>query len=239
MNGILALFKPKGLTSAELLNQFKTFLVKEIRSTNPRKRKRVKVGHGGTLDKDAEGVLVVGLGDGCKQLKTYLEGRKRYLAIGKLGSATDTFDASGKVTNEAKFGHISIQDFESVLKTFTGKIQQAPPVYSAVKVQGKRASDLARQGKPPDLQPREVTVYDLTCIDFNPPLFKLDVYCGSGTYVRSIVNDIGQELKSAAHLVDLSRTEQGPYKIDQALRQGEWSLERVGEVLKGRKSTKE
>jgi tRNA pseudouridine55 synthase len=131
MEGILALFKPKGLTSAAFLHQFKSFILAELKvpGERERKRKRIKVGHGGTLDKGAEGVLVVGIGNGCKELKRFLEGNKKYHVTAKLGIATDTYDSSGTITAEMPYESITYDGFISVLTTkFTGSIQQKPPV---------------------------------------------------------------------------------------------------------------
>ncbi|XP_069374191.1 pseudouridylate synthase TRUB1 isoform X4 [Paralichthys olivaceus] len=201
LNGLFAIYKKQGPTSADLLNTFKDALLKAgVQNPNSRKRKKqsLKMGHGGTLDSAASGVLVVGVGYGTKKLSTMLAGSKKYVAVGELGKATDTLDATGKVILEKDFEHITRQDFEEKLKSFTGDIMQVPPLYSALKKDGQRLSVLLKKGQKVEAKPaRPVTVYNLTLQEFKPPLFTLDVECGGGFYVRSLVDDLGKE--SGAH----------------------------------------
>ncbi|KAG7226562.1 hypothetical protein INR49_003719 [Caranx melampygus] len=239
LNGLFAIYKKQGPTSADVLNSFKEALLREagVENPNPRKRKKqsLKMGHGGTLDSAASGVLVVGVGSGTKMLSTMLTGSKKYLAVGELGKATDTLDATGSVVMEKNFGnkantnHITRVEIEEKLKTFTGDIMQVPPLYSALKKDGQRLSVLLKKGHSVEAKPaRAVTVYNLTLQEFKPPLFTLDIECGGGFYVRSLVDDLGKALSSCAHVKDLIRTKQGQFTLEEhALHEEQWTLEHV------------
>uniref|UniRef100_A0A672GUF2 Pseudouridylate synthase TRUB1 n=1 Tax=Salarias fasciatus TaxID=181472 RepID=A0A672GUF2_SALFA len=237
LNGVFAVYKKQGPTSADVLNALKEALLKEagVRNPNPRKRKKqsLKMGHGGTLDSAASGVLVVGVGNGTKMLSRMLTGSKKYVAVGELGKATDTLDATGSVVLESSFEHISSRDMEEKLKTFTGDIMQVPPLYSALKKDGQRLSVLLKKGQQVEAKPaRQVSVYRLSLQDFNPPLFTLDIECGGGFYVRSLVDDLGKALSSCAHVKQLIRTKQGPFTLqDHVLHEDQWTLEHVLRVL--------
>nr|XP_033799562.1 probable tRNA pseudouridine synthase 1 isoform X2 [Geotrypetes seraphini] len=198
-----------------------------------RKKQVLKIGHGGTLDSAASGVLVVGIGKGTKMLSRMLTGSKRYTAVGELGKVTDTLDAMGKITEEKPYGHITKADLEGILQKFTGNILQVPPLYSALKKGGQRLSSLVMKGKVVDAKPaRPVKVYGLWITAFQPPLFTLDVECGGGFYVRSLVSDIGRELSSCAYVKELTRTKQGPFTLkDHALREECWTIDGVSQAL--------
>ncbi|PIO30976.1 hypothetical protein AB205_0071990 [Aquarana catesbeiana] len=176
LNGLFPVYKPKGPTSAQSLYELKMKLLNEAGVKEHRKKKKqtLKIGHGGTLDCTASGVLVVGIGEGTKMLGTMLGGSKKYTVIGELGKETDTLDASGTVTEEKPYDHITREDLEKTLKTFTGNIMQVPPLFSALKKDGKRLSCLVREGAKVEEKPaRLVTVYGLSITDFQPPLFTL------------------------------------------------------------------
>ncbi|KAM5243655.1 pseudouridylate synthase TRUB1 isoform 3-T3 [Hipposideros larvatus] len=197
LSGVFAVHKPKGPTSAELLNRLKEKLLAEAGMPSPewtkRKKQTLKIGHGGTLDSAARGVLVVGIGRGTKLLTSMLSGSKRYIAIGELGKATDTLDSTGKVTEEKPYDKITQEDIEGILQKFTGNIMQVPPLYSALKKDGQRLSTLMKRGEAVEAKPaRPVTVYSLSLQKFQPPFFTLDVECGGGFYIRSLVSDIGK-----------------------------------------------
>ncbi|XP_052570103.1 pseudouridylate synthase TRUB1 isoform X6 [Peromyscus californicus insignis] len=199
LSGVFAVHKPKGPTSAELLNRLKEKLLAEAGMPTPewnkRQKQTLKIGHGGTLDSAAQGVLVVGIGRGTKMLSSMLSGSKRYIAIGELGKATDTLDATGKVTDEKPYDKITHEDIEGILQKFTGNIMQVPPLYSALKKDGQRLSALVKRGEVVEARPaRLVTVYSISLLRFQPPLFTLDVECGGGFYIRSLVSDIGRAL---------------------------------------------
>lgn len=233
LNGLFAIYKKRGPTSADVLNVLKEALLKEagVKNPNPRKRKNqsLKMGHGGTLDSSASGVLVVGVGNGTKMLSTMLAGSKKYIAVGELGKATDTLDATGSVILEKEFEHITRLDIEEKLKAFIGDIMQVPPLYSALKKDGQRLSVLLKKGHKVEAKPaRPVTVYNLTLQEFKPPLFTLDIECGGGFYVRSLVDDLGKALSSCAHVKELTRTKQGPFTLQEhALHEEQWTLEHI------------
>ncbi|XP_034563660.1 probable tRNA pseudouridine synthase 1 [Notolabrus celidotus] len=237
VNGLFAIYKKKGPTSADVLNTLKETLLKEagVKNPNPRKRKKqsLKMGHGGTLDSSACGVLVVGVGNGTKMLSTMLAGSKKYVAVGELGKATDTLDASGSVVLEKDFEHVTRSDFEEKLKAFTGDIMQVPPLYSALKQDGQRLSVMLMKGQKVEAKPaRPVTVYNLTLQEFKPPLFTLDIECGGGFYVRSLVDDLGKALSSCAHVKELTRTKQGQFTLEEhALPEEKWTLEQILQTL--------
>lgn len=198
-----------------------------------RKRQTLKIGHGGTLDSAARGVLVIGIGRGTKMLTSMLSGSKRYIAIGELGKATDTLDSTGKVTEEKPYDQITQEDIEGILQKFTGNIMQVPPLYSALKKDGQRLSTLMKRGEVVEAKPaRPVTVYSLSLQKFQPPFFTLDVECGGGFYIRSLVSDIGKELSSCANVLELTRTKQGPFTLDEhALPEDKWTIDDIAQSL--------
>nr|BAE37625.1 unnamed protein product [Mus musculus] len=178
LSGVFAVHKPKGPTSAELLNRLKEKLLAEAGMPSPewnkRQKQTLKVGHGGTLDSAAQGVLVVGIGRGTKMLTSMLSGSKRYITIGELGKATDTLDSTGKVTEEKPYDKITREDIEGILQKFTGNIMQVPPLYSALKKDGQRLSTLMKKGKVVEARPaRPVTVHSISLLKFQPPFFTL------------------------------------------------------------------
>lgn len=235
--GIFAVYKPAGITSAQVTNVIKRLLLEDGSEQCSRHRRKVKVGHGGTLDKDAEGVLVIGVGEDCKRLGSFLQGEKEYEAVGRLGVATDTLDGSGAVVKEAPWDHVTRPALVSTLERFEGDQLQVPPVMSALKVRGERMSDLARRGKLADMvpKPRPVTITRLELKQFAPPDFRILVACSKGTYIRSLINDIGVQLKSAAHMKSLCRTRQGQaFTLENALTKDDWTLEKITDAaLKG------
>ncbi|XP_069467997.1 pseudouridylate synthase TRUB1 [Ambystoma mexicanum] len=235
LSGLFPIFKPKGPTSAEYLNRLKEKLLGEAGIKHhgmKKKRQMLKMGHGGTLDSAASGILVVGIGKGTKMLTTMLTGSKKYTAVGELGKATDTLDALGKVTDEKPYGCITRADMEGILPKFVGDIMQVPPIYSALKKDGETLSSLAKQGKNVEAKPaRPVTVYSISLTAFQPPLFTLDVECGGGFYIRSLVDEIGKELSSCASVKDLTRTKQGQFTEEDAVPEENWTIDGIARVL--------
>ncbi|XP_020929045.1 probable tRNA pseudouridine synthase 1 isoform X4 [Sus scrofa] len=194
LSGVFAVHKPKGPTSAELLNRLKEKLLAEAGMPSPewtkRKKQPLKIGHGGTLDSAAGGVL-------------------------------------DKITQE---------DIEGILQKFTGNIMQVPPLYCALKKDGQRLSSLMKRGKVVEAKPaRPVTVYSISLQNFQPPLFTLDVECGGGFYIRSLVSDIGKvagELSSCASVLELTRTKQGPFTLEEhALPEDKWTIDDIAQSL--------
>jgi tRNA pseudouridine55 synthase len=160
--------------------------------------------------------LVVLLGPAVRLSEYVSASDKRYQAVLQLGTTTDTYDADGRVltTNPVE---ISEQQFETALQSFIGEIEQVPPPYSAVKIKGRKAYEMAREGEEVDLQPRRITVYSLELLEWAPPEAVIDVYCSSGTYIRSLANDLGKMLGCGAHLVGLRRTKSGRFTLRDAV----------------------
>ncbi len=205
VSGVLVIDKPVGLTSHDVVQIIR-------RGTGIR-----RAGHTGTLDPRASGVLVVLIGPAVRLSEYVSASDKRYQATIRLGSSTDTFDSEGRVTGGAPVENITEEQFEEVLDQFIGEIEQVPPPYSAVKVQGRKAYDMAREGEDVELEPRIIQVYSLELLEWAPPEVVIDVFCSSGTYVRSLANDLGNTLGCGAHLVGLRRTKSGRFTLRDAV----------------------
>jgi tRNA pseudouridine55 synthase len=199
MFGLLNLCKPAGITSRDLVNRVQRLV------------KPHKAGHAGTLDPLASGVLVVCLGPATRLIEYVQRMPKRYLATFLLGRQSDTEDVEGLVTELVNAPIPAEEEILAILPQFIGTIQQLPPAFSALKVDGKRAYALARQGEIPDLKPRPIEVHSIELIEYSYPQLTLDIRCGSGTYVRSLGRDIAGELGTAAVMSALTRTEIGPF----------------------------
>jgi tRNA pseudouridine55 synthase len=190
-----------------------------------------RAGHTGTLDPRASGVLVILVGPAVRLSEYVSASDKRYQAIIRLGGSTDTFDAEGLVTPTKDPVNVTEAQFETALQTFVGEIEQTPPPYSAVKVQGRKAYEMAREGEEVELAPRKITVHHLEVLEWAPPEVVIDVHCSSGTYVRSLANDLGVMLGCGAYLVGLRRTKSGRFslrdsvplrKLQEAFTAGNW-----------------
>jgi tRNA pseudouridine55 synthase len=205
LHGLLAVDKPQGWTSHDVVARVRRLVGQR------------SVGHGGTLDPLATGVLPLGLGQGTRVLEYLTGGRKRYAATLLLGAETDTYDAEGAVTATATWQHVAREALDSALVAFRGPILQRPPAFSAIKRGGQAAYTLARRGQAVELAPRAVTIEDLTVTRFAPPEIDLDVLCSAGTYIRSLAYDLGRALGSAAHLVALRRSAAGGLTLADAL----------------------
>jgi len=205
VSGVLVVDKPVGLTSHDVVQVIR-------RGTGIR-----RAGHTGTLDPRASGVLVILIGPAVRLSEYVSASDKRYQATIRLGSSTDTYDDEGTVVQSASPDSISEDQFQQALEKFVGTIQQVPPPYSAVHVQGRRAYDMAREGEEVSLEPRTIQVYSLDMLEWSPPEVVIDVFCSSGTYVRSLANDLGNELGCGAHLVGLRRTKSGRFTLRDAV----------------------
>jgi tRNA pseudouridine55 synthase len=179
-----------------------------------------KVGHTGTLDKFADGLLVVLVGRALKLSTFFTNCNKRYEALVRFGAETDTLDIEGDVV--AKASPPSKEALETAIQRFLGPIMQKPPAFSAIHLDGKRACEFARSGLPVDMPPRPVTVYELTLQSYEPPLARISVLCSSGTYIRALARDIAVTAGSRAHLAALTRTESGQFKLADALNLKDW-----------------
>lgn len=204
ISGVLVVDKPVGLTSHDVVQIIR-------RGTNIR-----RAGHTGTLDPRASGVLVILLGPAVRLSEYVSASDKRYQAVVHLGTSTDTYDADGKVMTTSPV-NVTEAQFEAALKNYIGEIEQVPPPYSAVKVKGRKAYEMAREGEEVDLSPRKIQVYNLELLEWAPPEAVIDVYCSSGTYVRSLAHDLGGTLGCGAHLVGLRRTKSGRFSLREAV----------------------
>ena len=205
MDGVLVIDKPAGPTSFDVVRQVRGLL------------KVKKVGHTGTLDPMATGVLPLCLGEATKVAGFITEGDKAYEAVVRLGAETDTQDAEGKVVAEAPVPTLTAALLEEALARFRGSFEQVPPMYSAVKVGGKRLYELARAGEEVERASRQVTVYELVLRDFNATQLRLSVRCSKGFFVRTLAYDVGRALGCGAHLEALRRTVSGPFTLAHAL----------------------
>jgi tRNA pseudouridine55 synthase len=205
VSGVLVIDKPVGMTSHDVVQVVR-------RGTNIR-----RAGHTGTLDPRASGVLVVLVGPAVRLSEFVSASDKRYQATIRFGSTTDTFDAEGKVTHTAPVPTLAEDEMDRVLQTFVGEIEQVPPPYSAIKVEGRKAYEMAREGEEVNLAPRKINVYSLELLEWSSPEAVIDVFCSSGTYVRSLANDLGAKLGCGAHLVGLRRTKSGRFTLRDAV----------------------
>lgn len=204
-DGVLILDKPQGPTSFDVVRRVRSLL------------KVKKVGHTGTLDPMATGVLPVCLGEGTKLAGLLTEGDKAYDAVVRLGQETDTQDAEGRVTAEAPVPPLTAERVEAALARFRGTYPQVPPMYSAVKINGKRLYELAREGEEVERAPRTVTVHALVLRDFSATELHLSVRSSKGFFVRTLAHELGRALGCGAHLKALRRTHAGPFTLAQAV----------------------
>ncbi len=205
MNGVLVVDKPKGPTSSDVVQVVRRAL------------KVKKAGHTGTLDPMATGVLAICLGDATRIAQVLTDGDKAYDATLKLGVTTDTLDAEGKVLETRAVPPLTAESLEAVFAKFRGTQQQTPPMYSAIKKDGKRLYELARAGEEVEREARTVTVHALTLNDFSADELKLSVACSKGFFVRTLAADLGEALGCGAHLTALRRTKSGPFSIARAM----------------------
>ncbi|KAL3902979.1 MAG: hypothetical protein SGILL_010622, partial [Bacillariaceae sp.] len=196
------------------------------------KAKQIKVGHGGTLDPLASGVLVLGVGKGTKLLQDYLTGSKAYRAVGQLGKETDTLDLdpTGTVVKEKPWGHVTEESLKAVLPKFLGTISQVPPLYSAKRVNGKRLYELARDEgidvNDIHIDPKTVHIYDIQ-INVNLPNFTIDAEVGGGTFIRSLIRDIAYEVDTVATTTVLQRSKQGPFLLEDCIEKDDWTADNI------------
>lgn len=209
MEGILLIDKPLGWTSFDAVN----YVRKVVARVEGKKSKNVKVGHTGTLDPAATGLLVLLIGKNyTRRAGEFSKLDKTYEVEMTLGQVSSTGDAEGEKINVSSV-EPTLAEVKSALEKFTGDISQTPPAYSAIKVNGRRAYELARQGQKPELKPRPVTIYELKLLNYSYPRINLEAKVSSGTYIRTLVEDIGQELRAGAFTSALCRTEVGRFSI--------------------------
>lgn len=205
MFGVLNIYKPKGMTSHDVVAVL-------------RKKLNIKqVGHTGTLDPFAEGVLPVCIGKATRLIE-YFDDDKEYLATVQFGCATDTYDIEGKITKTGS-KKVTREEIQNALKNFEGEITQIPPIYSAIKVNGKKLYEYAREGKEINIEPRKVNIFKIELKDFNETSQQADILikCSKGTYIRSIANDLGENLGCFGHLIKLIRTQAGKFRVEESI----------------------
>ena len=203
--------KPLKWTSFDLVNKFRYKLSRKLHV------KKIKVGHAGTLDPLATGVMIVCTGKATKRIDEFQYQTKEYIATLKLGETTPSFDLEKEVDGVYPINHITREQVEHVLQSFIGTIQQIPPVFSACKVEGKRAYELARKGEDVNLKSKTLVIDEMELLDYNLPVIRIRVVCSKGTYIRALARDIGVALHSGAHLIALERTRIGDVTLNQCL----------------------
>lgn len=203
MDGILVIHKEKGFTSHDVVAKLRGILHMK------------KIGHTGTLDPDAEGVLPVALGKGTRLVEFLTEKQKTYEAVLRLGMETDTQDMSGQVLKEQEVC-VSQEEIMEVIESFLGEQQQIPPMYSALKVNGKKLYELAREGKEVERKPRPVVFYEIRVLEIDLPRVRFSVTCSKGTYIRTLCHDIGQKLGCGGCMETLMRTRSGEYTLEES-----------------------
>ena len=208
---ILSFNKPYGWTSFQVVSKVRSAISKKLHV------KKIKVGHAGTLDPLATGVLIVCTGKSTKLIDELQSHTKEYIATLKLGATTPSYDKETEEDAVYPTEHITKELVETVLQRFIGTIEQIPPEYSAVKINGKRAYEFARKGKSVELKPKTLVIDSIELLECNFPEIVIRVVCSKGTYIRALARDIGRELQSGAYLTGLVRTRIGEYKIDECL----------------------
>ncbi len=223
MNEVLLIDKPSGITSFDVIDQFKKLLGTK------------KVGHSGTLDRFASGLLVLCSGWATKLSRFFIDNDKRYIGTIQLGASTDTCDVEGRVISTGDVSRIAAEDILNIRDRFKGDIMQAPPLFSAIKTGGERASDLIRKGIKPELKDKKVSIkkLDVCSIDLSNFQFSIDVVCSKGTYIRALARDIGEFLGTGAYLKSLRRISSGNFRVDDAV-----TIEEYREFQAGKKIDK-
>ena len=206
INGILNVYKEKGYTSHDVVAKLRGIL------------RQKKIGHTGTLDPDATGVLPVCLGKATKLCDLLTDKSKEYETVLLLGIETDTQDTTGQVLQKLETTHLDEDTIKECIKKFVGNYSQIPPMYSALKVDGKKLYELAREGKTIERKPREVQIHEIEIIEMKLPRVRMRVRCSKGTYIRTLCHDIGQRLHSAGCMEELTRTQVGTFVLQQALK---------------------
>ncbi len=194
-------------------------LVSKVRNALYRKTgvKKLKVGHAGTLDPLATGLMILCTGKATKQIEALQLQEKEYLATLKLGATTPSFDMETEEDSRNEYSHVTENLVLSVLKKFEGETEQVPPIFSAVKVKGKRAFEYARKGESLKLQPKKIVISEIELVSLQLPTVAIKVVCSKGTYIRSLARDIGAELKCGAYLTGLQRTRIGDFSIENSM----------------------
>ena len=221
MDTVLYFDKPLGWTSFNLVNRVRGVLSRHIGV------KKLKVGHAGTLDPLATGVMILCTGKKTKLIESFQYQTKEYVATIKLGATTPSFDLETEIDAEYPTEHITEEVVKETLAKFIGEIQQIPPTYSAIKINGKRAYEYARKGDEVELKPKTLVIDEIELLDYKMPEIVVRVVCSKGTYIRALARDIGEALGSGGHLTALRRTRIGDIKVEDCLQYDEY-VEQLG-----------
>ncbi|MCG8410968.1 MAG: tRNA pseudouridine(55) synthase TruB [Bacteroidales bacterium] len=214
---IIPINKPYEWTSFDVVKKIKNQIGKKLRQALNIRLKNFKVGHAGTLDPLAEGLLIVCTGKATKQINGLMSDEKEYVATVELGKTTPSYDLETEYDQEFPTDHITQELVQNELKKFLGEQNQTPPVYSAKNVNGKRAYDYARSGEKLVLKSNKIEIKEIELIEYDLPKIVLRIVCSKGTYIRSLAHDIGKNLNSGGHLVRLIRTRIGDYKLESSV----------------------
>jgi len=208
---ILYFDKPLNWTSFDLVSKIRYKISRDL------KIKKIKVGHAGTLDPLATGVMIICTGKATRKIEEFQNCNKEYVATLRLGATTPSFDLETEVDETFETSHITKEMIEKVLQKFIGKIEQIPPVFSACKVEGDRAYKLARKGIKVELKPKTLVIDEIEILSFSGDILTIRIVCSKGTYIRALARDIGYELNSGAHLIALRRTRVGEMTLDRCV----------------------
>jgi tRNA pseudouridine55 synthase len=217
---ILLFDKELDWTSFDLVRKLRNFLTRKTGV------KKLKVGHAGTLDPKATGLMIVCTGKETKNIDLIQAKEKEYIATIKLGATTPSYDLETRENETFPTSHINTEFLRNALDQFLGEIDQVPPLFSAVKIEGKRAYEHARKGNEVELQPKKITISELEIVEFSSTEIVLRIVCSKGTYIRALARDLGQALGSGAYLVGLRRTRIGDFRVNEA-----WSVQNFIEKL--------
>ncbi len=209
---VIPIDKPYRWTSADVVRKVKFVAQKHFH------KKNIKVGHAGTLDPLATGVLLVCLGKATKQAEALQAEQKEYIASIELGATTPCFDLEKEIDQRYPYEHITREMVEGILPKFIGEQDQIPPVFSAKLIDGTRAYEMARAGEEVVMKPARITIYNLEIVEFELPKLVLRVKCSKGTYIRSLARDVGEALQSGGHLTGLIRTQSGGFSVEKCLK---------------------
>jgi len=207
---VLLIDKPLDWTSFDVVNKIRYAFNRHLGI------KKIKVGHAGTLDPLATGLVIICTGKATKQINTFQEQEKEYISTFRLGATTPSFDLETAINESFPYEHISESEVLDTCLHFTGKIDQVPPLFSAKFIDGKRAYEFARAGKEMELKPNRIEIYEIELLSFDLPDIRLRIRCSKGTYIRALARDFGEKLGSGAHITELRRTRIGSYRVENA-----------------------
>ena len=208
---VILIDKPINWTSFDVVKYIRKSLQQKF------KIKKIKVGHAGTLDPLATGLLIICIGKQTKNISKYQDLAKTYTGKFKLGESTPSFDAETDVNEKFEYNHITINNLKKLANEFIGNSLQKPPIFSAIKKDGKRLYNYARENKEIEIDKREIQIYDFEILDFNSPYVEFKIDCSKGTYIRTIANDFGKRLNSGSYLYELRRTNIGEFSVLNAI----------------------